>query len=79
MKTEPAVLIGLFASIVVLIAQQVLASGIVSSAGALQVLALVVSIVPLIAGLVIRQFVSSPATVAALTSGSTPTPVVPAA
>ena len=58
MKTEPAVLIGLVASIIVLIAQQVLASGIVSSAGAIQVLGLVVSIVPLLAGLIIRQFVT---------------------
>lgn len=58
MKTEPAVLIGLIASIIVLIAQQVLASGIVSSTGAIGVLNLVVSIVPLIAGLIIRQFVT---------------------
>jgi len=57
-KTEPAVLIGLIASIIVLIAQQVLASGIVSSTGAIGVLNLVVSIVPLIAGLIIRQFVT---------------------
>jgi hypothetical protein len=55
---EPAVWIGLIASIIVLVAQQVLASGIVSNAGAIQVLGLVVSIVPLIAGLIIRQFVS---------------------
>ena len=58
MKTEPAVIIGLIASIIVLIAQQVISSGIISSTGALQVLGLIVSIVPLIAGLITRQFVS---------------------
>lgn len=58
MSREPAVLIGLAASLVVLIAQQVLASGIVSSAGVISVLGLVVSIVPLIAGVVIRAFVT---------------------
>ena len=70
MNKEPAVIIGLAASIIVLVAQQVLSSGIVSSAGVVQVLALVVSIVPLLAGLIIRQIVSSPATVAAIKAGT---------
>ncbi len=58
MNKEPAVIVGLVASIIVLAAQQVINSGIVNSAGALQVLGLVVSIVPLVAGLIIRQFVT---------------------
>jgi hypothetical protein len=58
MKTEPAAIIGLVASIIVLIAQQIIASGIVSSAGAIQWLGLVVSVVPLVAALIIRQFVT---------------------
>lgn len=55
---EPARIIGLVASIVVLAAQQVLASGIVSSGGAINVLNLIVSIVPLIAAELTRSRVS---------------------
>jgi hypothetical protein len=64
-QKEPAAIIGLIATIVVLVAQQVLASGIVTSAGGLNLLNLVISVTPVIAGLVIRQFVYSPATVSA--------------
>lgn len=58
MNREPAVLIGLAASIIVLVAQQVLSSGIVSSAGAVQVIGLIISVVPLIAGVITRAFVT---------------------
>jgi hypothetical protein len=58
MKTEPAIFIGAIASILVAVAQQVLESGIVTSDGVLNVLAVVISIVPLIAAAIIRQFVS---------------------
>lgn len=58
MKTEPALIIGTVASIIVIIGQQLLASGIVTSTGALNVLNLVVSTVPLIAAAIIRAFVT---------------------
>ena len=58
MNKEPAVIIGLAASIIVLVAQQVLSSGIVSSAGVVQVIGLIVSIVPLLAGILTRAFVT---------------------
>ena len=55
---EPAVVIGLVASIIVVVAQQVAASGIVTSAGAVQWLNLIISVVPLIAGLLTRSQVT---------------------
>ena len=70
MTREPAVLIGLIASLIVLVAQQVLDSGIVSNAGAVQVIGLIVSIVPLIAGLLIRTFVT-PVAAPQLPAGTT--------
>ena len=57
-KSEPAVFIGLVAGIIVLVAQQVISSGIVSNAGVLNFLGLIVSLVPLIAGLITRTFTS---------------------
>ena len=58
MNSGPGVIVGLSASVIVLVAQQVASSGIVSSAGAIQVRGLEVAIVPLIASLIIRQFVT---------------------
>ncbi len=55
---EPAVVLGLIASIIVLIAQQILTSGIVTNASGVNVLNLVISVVPLIASIITRQFVS---------------------
>lgn len=58
LKGEPIVVIGLVASIIVLVAQQVLQSGIVTNAGEVQVLNLVVSIVPALLALIQRAFVT---------------------
>ena len=55
---EPAVWIGFLSALVVLIAQQAITSGIVSSTGSVNLLNLVVSATPLIAALIIRNFVS---------------------
>ena len=55
---EPALWIGTIATIVVLIAQQVISSGIVSNAGTIQWLGLIVSVVPLIAAAITRQLVT---------------------
>jgi len=55
---EPAVWIGFLSALVVLIAQQAITSGIVSSTGNVNLLNLVVSATPLIAALIIRNFVS---------------------
>jgi hypothetical protein len=69
-NTEPALIIGLIASIIVGVAQQVSDSGLVSNAGAVSVLGLVITIVPLIASAIIRNFV---------TPLGSPAPVPPAA
>ena len=69
MNTEPALIIGLIASIIVGVAQQVSDSGIVSNAGGVQLLGLLITIVPLIAGAIIRNFV---------TPVGSPAPVPPA-
>lgn len=58
MNTEPALIIGLVASVVVGVAEQITSSGLVSNAGAVSLLGLVVTIVPLIAGAIIRGFVT---------------------
>ena len=55
---EPAVWIGFLSALVVLVAQQAITSGIVSSTGSVNLLNLVVSATPLIAALIIRNFVS---------------------
>ena len=55
---EPIVVIGLIASIVVLIAQQVLGSGIVTNPGGIQVLNLIIGIVPALLALIQRTFVT---------------------
>jgi hypothetical protein len=51
-------IIGLIASVILGVTQQVVDSGIVTSAGALQLLGLVITIVPLVAAAIIRQFVT---------------------
>ena len=56
-KSEPAVVIGLVASVIVAVAQQVLSSGIVESNGAINLLNSVVSVTPVVAGWIIRFFV----------------------
>lgn len=58
LKAEPAAVIGVAASIVVLVAQQLLANGIVTSTGAVNWLNFVIGIAPLIAGLLTRGQVS---------------------
>ena len=58
MSKEPAVIIGFVFSVILLLAQQALDSGIVTSAGGVELLGLVISIVPLISATVIRFFVS---------------------
>jgi len=58
MRTEPALIIGTVFSIILLVAQQVLDSGIVTNTGAIEVLGLVISIVPLLSAAIIRLFVS---------------------
>jgi multisubunit Na+/H+ antiporter MnhE subunit len=65
---EPAVLIGAIATIIVLVAQQALSAGIVASDGAVHWTNFIISVVPVLAAFLIRQIVSSPATVAALTT-----------
>ncbi len=55
---EPIVVIGLVASVVVLAAQQVLQSGIVTSPGGVQLLNLIVSLVPAVLALIQRTFVT---------------------
>ena len=57
-RTEPAAVIGFISAAIVLVAQQALVSGIVTSTGSVNLLNLVISTVPLLAALVIRQFVS---------------------
>lgn len=56
--TEPAVVIGAVASIIVLLAQQLLEQGIVTSDGGVKWLNLVVAVVPLIAGILTRTKVT---------------------
>ena len=55
---EPSLIIGLIATIIVGVAQQIANSGIVSNAGAVSVIGLIVTIVPLIAAAIIRGFVT---------------------
>jgi hypothetical protein len=55
---EPAVIIGLIATIIVGIAQQIADSGLVSNAGAVSVIGLIVTVIPLIASAIIRGFVT---------------------
>jgi hypothetical protein len=58
MRTEPAAIIGFLSAVIVLVCSQAIQQGIVSSAGTVNVLNLVISLVPLVAGLVIRNFVT---------------------
>lgn len=58
LATEPAVVIGLVSSIVVIVAQQLLDSGIVTSDGGIKWLNFIVALVPLIAGLLTRTQVT---------------------
>ena len=67
-RTEPARVIGLIATVVVLVAQQLLASGIVTSAGSIQWLNLIVSLTPMLAAELTRSQVFSPAVVSDLVS-----------
>ena len=55
---EPALWIGFIATVIVLVAQQLLQSGIVSDAGAISWINLVISVVPLIAAALTRQLVT---------------------
>lgn len=57
-KAEPVLAISVVASIVVLVAQQLLVSGIVSSAGAVNWLNFIIGVAPLIAGILTRGRVS---------------------
>ena len=58
MSKEPALIIGTVATIVVLVAQQLLANGIVSSSGAVNWLNFIIAVVPLIAAALTRTQVS---------------------
>ena len=58
MKTEPAAIIGFLSAVIVLVCSQAIQQGIVSSSGSVNLLNLVISLTPLIAGLVIRNFVT---------------------
>jgi hypothetical protein len=55
---EPAVLIGLALSIVALVAQQLLSSGLVSSTGSVSVLNIIIGLVPLLSGVLTRSQVT---------------------
>lgn len=66
---EPAAIIGIVASVILLVGAQLLASGIVASDGSVKLVNFVMAITPLIASLLTRSQVSSPATVAKLTGG----------
>lgn len=57
-KAEPAVVIGGIATAIVFIAQQALDAGIVSSTGNVNLLNTVIAVTPLVAGWIIRNFVS---------------------
>lgn len=69
-SAEPAAWLGLAATIVVSVLTQVAGSGLIDAKG-LDVLNTLIAIIPLIAGLVIRQFVTP---VAAPVAAPTPTP-----
>lgn len=58
MSKEPAVIIGIIASIIVLVAQQALAAQVISSDGAIRWANFIVGLTPLLAAAVIRFFVS---------------------
>lgn len=58
MKTEPAAIIGFLSAVIVLVCSQAIQQGIVTSTGSVNLLNLVISLAPLIAGLVIRSFVT---------------------
>lgn len=55
---EPAVWIGVIGSVVLVIAQQLLSSGIMTGETAVNTTNLIISLVPLITGIVTRAFVS---------------------
>jgi hypothetical protein len=55
---EPAVVIGFIVSVIVLIGQQAISSGIVSSTGAVSWTNLIISVAPLIGGLLTRPQVT---------------------
>ncbi len=55
---EPALVVGTVATIIVIVAQQLLASGIVTSAGAVNWLNFVIGLVPAIAAVFTRSQVS---------------------
>jgi hypothetical protein len=74
---EPVVIIGLVASIVVIVAQQLLTSGIVTSAGVVQWLNLIIAIVPTIAALLSRSQVTPTASLPVIPA--IPSPATPAA
>lgn len=71
-SAEPAVWIGLIASILVAVITQVVGSGLITNADGLNTLNALITIIPVVAGLLIRQFVTPVATPA-------PTPPPPAA
>lgn len=58
LEAEPAVFIGAAASIIVLVAQQLLEQGIVTADGSVKWLNFVIAVVPLIAGILTRTKVT---------------------
>ena len=63
MTSEPAAIIGLIASLVVVVAQTVLGSGLIVSNTGQSLLNLLITLAPLIAGLLIRSQVVPTSTV----------------
>lgn len=57
-KTEPAVLIGVVGTIVVLVAQQALTNGLISSTGSVNFANFLISVIPLVMGVLTRSQVS---------------------
>jgi hypothetical protein len=55
---EPAVIIGLVLSIIALVAQQLLSSGLVSSTGSVSILNIIIGLVPLFSGVLTRSQVT---------------------
>lgn len=57
-KTEPAVVIGVIGTIIVLVAQQALTSGLISSTGSVNFANFLISVIPAIMGVLTRSRVS---------------------
>lgn len=70
MQTEPARIIGVITAVVIAVVQTLIGQGVLSSNVGTSVINILGVLLPIILAEIIRRFVSSPATVAALTSSS---------